>query len=340
MKLLSLFFLILWYGCQTDRPKIMTVTGPIHPGEMGLTLEHEHVTTDFIGAEKTKQPQYPVDTALAKLLPFFVELKASGVQTLVECTPAHIGRDVLLLREISQKTGLNILTNTGYYAAVQKKYLPAHAYSETARELAKRWISEWETGIDGTGVKPGFIKLGVGKSQLDTMEQKIVRAGALTHLETGLKIAIHTGSGLAANDEVDILAGEGVAPGALIVVHAQNCSSEDQISLAQRGCWISLDGIGAKPDKIERYLGFLLALKEASLLHRVLISHDNGWAVIKNEDGCIGFEMFGADGAKPYAAIFDSLVPALMNAGFTREEIDLILVQNPSAAFTIEKLTL
>ena len=31
-------------------PKIITVTGPISPEEMGLTLPHEHIMVDFAGA--------------------------------------------------------------------------------------------------------------------------------------------------------------------------------------------------------------------------------------------------------------------------------------------------
>ena len=35
-----------------DEPRVMTVLGPIPPGEMGATLSHEHVLVDFIGADK------------------------------------------------------------------------------------------------------------------------------------------------------------------------------------------------------------------------------------------------------------------------------------------------
>ena len=165
----------------------MTVNGLINSDSLGITLEHEHVTTDFTGAEIVAQPQYPVVKALDDLLPEFVGLKRLGVKTIVECTPEYIGRDVLLLKALSEQSGIQIITNTGYYAAVDKKYLPAHAFTESAEQLAARWVAEWTDGIKGTGIRPGFIKLGVGKNALDSIEQKIVCAGAMAHLQTGLR---------------------------------------------------------------------------------------------------------------------------------------------------------
>lgn len=313
----------------------MTISGLIHKNEMGITLEHEHVVVDFTGAEKVAQPQYPLRLALDSLLPHFHELSTYNVKTLIECTPQYIGRDVNLLKELSRETGLNILTNTGYYAAADKNYLPAHTYTETAEQLAKRWISEWKDGIDGTEIRPGFIKLGVGKNPLDETEQKLVAAGAITHLASGLKIAIHTGSAVAAQGEIEILAKHGVAPEALIIVHAQNASDDEQVSLARQGAWVSLDGVFNSPKSIYRYSRSLVRLKGEDLLHRVLISQDAYWQVMKKED-TIYFERMGS----PYSAIFEVLIPALHEKGFTQDEIDQLLISNPAEAYKIEVLKL
>ena len=321
---------------QNVPSEIMTVTGPIDAHLMGSTLHHEHIATDFIGAEKVQQPQYPVSQAAEHILPYLKDLKASGIHTFIECTPEHIGRDVLLLKSLSELSGLNIMTNTGYYAAVDKKYLPAHVFTETAEQLSQRWIKEWTDGINGTEIKPGFIKLGVGKNHLDSIEQKIVRAGARTHFQTGLIIAIHTGSAIAANDEIDILVEEGVDPRALIVVHSQNTSSKEQIQLIKRGAWVSLDGINQKPETIDKYIDFLVVLKKENLLNKVLISHDDGWAVVQKEDGSIGFELFGNGNEKPFSTIIDILIPKLKDLKFTQDDIDQLLVTNPAEAYKIE----
>jgi phosphotriesterase-related protein len=78
--------------------------GPIPPGDLGLTLPHEHVTTDFLGAEKLPAQRYDRDAAFTVIRPHFEALGKRGVKALFECTPAHIGRDVVLLRRLSEAT--------------------------------------------------------------------------------------------------------------------------------------------------------------------------------------------------------------------------------------------
>mgnify|MGYP002824946269 CR=1 FL=1 len=94
---------------------VMTVTGPISPGDMGLTLPHEHVMVDFIGADKVGKHRYRPDDVVSTMLPYVKEAQEQGVRTFVDCTPMYLGRDVEVLRTISELTGLQILTNTGQY---------------------------------------------------------------------------------------------------------------------------------------------------------------------------------------------------------------------------------
>ncbi|MCK5702426.1 MAG: hypothetical protein KAI29_14780, partial [Cyclobacteriaceae bacterium] len=138
------------------------------------------------------------------------------------------------------------------------------------------------------------------------------------------------------NDEINLLENEGVSANALIVVHAQHASNEEQIKLIKRGCWISLDGINQKPETISKYIDFLIPLKEAGLLKNVLISHDDGWSVIQHHDGTIGFELFGNGNQKPYSTIFELLIPQLKELGFTQEDFDQLLIKNPAEAYKIE----
>src|SRR5687767_12901355 len=209
--------------------KVMTVLGPIAPGELGRTLAHEHGIVDFIGAEKMSKPRHDSQEAFVTILPHLAKLKELGCRSIVECTPNYIGRDVDLLKGLSTASGLHILTNTGYYGAAGNKFLPKHAHVETADQLAERWLREWREGIDGTGIRPGFLKLGVEKGKLSELHAKLVRAAGRVHLKTGLTIAIHTGDGEAALDELRVLKEEGVAPSALVWVHAQNDDGKIQL---------------------------------------------------------------------------------------------------------------
>lgn len=306
---------------------VMTVNGPILSDQMGSTLIHEHLLVDFIGADQIDSTSWNKSEVKRVVIPFLEQVKALGTKTLVECTPAYLGRDIPLLVALSRKSGLNLITNTGYYGAVDNKFLPEHAFKETAEELAARWIDEWNHGIDGTDVKPGFIKIGVNSGSLSPIHQKLVKAAGLTHLSTGLTIASHTGPSLPAFEQIELLENEGVAPSAFIWVHAQAEKDKSKhVAAAEKGAWISLDGIGEQ--NMEEYLDFLLHLKTHRLLHRVLISHDAGWYSPREENG---------GNFRPFSTIGEKFIPLLLTNGFSNEECLQLLEENPAKAFTVQK---
>jgi phosphotriesterase-related protein len=239
--LLSFCLIIFLLQCKTEKDGIiMTVNGPVSSREMGVSLIHEHILVDFIGADSTTDRRWNKGKVIERAMPFLKQIKDLGCQTLVECTPEFLGRDPLLLKSLSGSTGLNILTNTGYYGAVNNKYIPQYAFTESADQLAARWILEWDNGIDGTGIKPGFIKIGVASGNLSDMHKKLVTAAARTHLKTGLTIASHTGPAIPAFEQLEILKNEGVNPDAFIWVHAQaEKDMSNHIKAARTGAWRS-----------------------------------------------------------------------------------------------------
>jgi len=303
----------------------MTVNGPVPSSKMGMTLTHEHILVDFIGADSISEQRWDKSKVAKIVLPYLNQIKELGCRTFVDCTPAYLGRDPLLLRSISESSGLNILTNTGYYGAGNNKYLPGFTFSETADQIASRWVEEWEKGIDGTDIKPGFIKIGVGSERLSDLHKKLVVAAARTHLKTGLTIASHTGPSIPAFEELEILKNEGVSPEAFIWVHAQ---VEKDISMhikaAKMGAWISLDGIN--DNNLEDYIRMLKNMKENGLLGNVLLSHDAGWYHPGEENG---------GQYRGYSTLFEKLIPLLRKESFSETEIHQLLVLNPAEAFTI-----
>jgi len=328
-------------GCATSgsssEGRILTVTGPIPAEGLGRTLIHEHVVVDFIGAARTSPDRYDPEKAFETALPHFRELRAQGIESLVECTPRYIGRNPALLRRLSEASGVQIITNTGWYAAVDHKFLPGDADTASVDRIADLWLAEWEVGIAGTGIRPGFLKLGTGGGPLPPVDAKLVRAAARVHRATGLSIAIHTGNGEAARDEVRLLAEEGVRPDALIWVHAQNDAGPIQAELARQGVWISLDGYSLSPANALRYPNLVMALKEQGLLHRVLLSHDDGWAVDGDAPSGNPLALFGNGNNVPYQSLFTRLLPDLRQRGLTAADESQLLVHNPREALTIRR---
>jgi phosphotriesterase-related protein len=305
--------------------EIMTVRGLIDSGDLGNTLIHEHILVDFIGASQYDPTRWNDDEVIRKVLPYLKELKDAGCQSLVDCTPNYLGRDVLLLQKLSELSGLNILTNTAYYGGSDRKFLPQHAFDDTADQLAMRWIREWTEGIDGTEVKPGFMKISVNPDHLSPISQKLVAAAAKTHLKTGLTIASHTGPAVAAFEEVAILNQEGVAADAFIWVHAQNENDKTHyVKAARSGMWVSLDGVNET--NVSDYTSMLTSLKKDKCLHRILISHDAGW-----------FEPGKPNGGtfRGYTTLFKKLLPSLTEHGFSKQEIEQLIRKNPENAFRI-----
>ncbi len=308
-----------------SRPKLLvnTVTGPLEASKIGLTLIHEHILVDFIGADKISSDRWDQAKVAAKMLPYLQNLKRLGVATLVECTPSYLGKDPLLLRDLSEKSGIQILTNTGYYGASDNKFLPAHALTETADQLADRWVREYETGIDETGVKPGFLKISVNPGPLSDLHRKLVTAAARTHKRTGLVIYSHTGPYVPAFEQIEVLKKEGVSPGAFVWVHAQGNNMVHYARAVREGAWVSLDGLDSS--NVDKYAQTLLLMKENNFLHRTLLSHDAGWYDPAQPDG-------GTIG-RDYTVLFTKLMPTLNQQGFTKKDWQQILVENPKLLF-------
>lgn len=305
--------------------EVMTVSGPISPGRLGSTLPHEHVLVDIIGADLISRDRYDADDVYGTALPFLQKVYELGCRGFVECTPAYLGRDPRLLQRLSKSTGLHILTNTGYYGAAKDRYVPRHAYDETAAQLADRWVREWTDGIEGTGIRPGFIKSGVDAGPLSSVDRKLIQAAARTHARTGLTIASHTGDTRAAMDELQVLAEEQIGPDAFIWVHAQNdWDLESRAAAAAKGVWIEIDNVSEKT--VPECVGRVCALRARGLLHRLLVSHDAGWYRPGEPRG---------GSFRGFQTVYAAFVPALRKAGWTSAAIHQLLVTNPATAFTV-----
>jgi predicted metal-dependent phosphotriesterase family hydrolase len=303
--------------------QIMTVADPIAAEELGFTLTHEHIMSNF-GQDPQRTGVYDEVALRAQVVPYLKSLRAQGVDTVVDCTTAYFGRNVTLLREFAAESGLQLVTNTGWYGAAKGRYIPERAFTLPADEIAAEWISEFTEGIDGTDVRPGFIKLAVNAGELHPVDRKLLESAALTHLATGMVIAVHTGkNSAAAKEQLTILEHAGVSPSAWIWTHAQHAdSSAPLITAARRGAWISLDGVRENPAQQKPILSHLLALREAGLLSRVLLSHDGN-----------GFPSGGS--IRPFDALTSTFLPHLRELGFSEAEIKQLVITNPREAFSL-----
>ena len=196
MRCVALLSAMLMLSAQSTlaetQDRVMTVQGWVSASDLGRFLPHEHGMSSF-GATEAQAAAYDRHTAFDTVFPYLTKVKSLGLATLADCTAAYFGRDPELLKMLADSTSVRIITNTGYYAAAKDRYVPASAYTESADQIAARWIAEFQEGVAGTGIRPGFIKIGIDGAPLSEIDAKSVRASAITHRQTGLTIASHTG---------------------------------------------------------------------------------------------------------------------------------------------------
>ncbi|WP_341225943.1 phosphotriesterase [uncultured Arcticibacterium sp.] len=322
---LILNLVVLQLACQNDKKlnQINTVKGPVDVSELGISLTHEHIMSNF-GSEMDEALNYDSVKLFNQVIPYLKELKTLGVQSIFDCTTEYFGRRVDLLEVISDSSGVQIITNTGFYGAANDRYIPAFAYEASAESISEIWIDEFENGIKGTAIKPGFIKLafddGMPPSNID---KKLFSAGLLSHLSTGLTLAVHTGANLeAAKLQMELLSEYNIHPSAWIWTHASKLGNDEiLIEFASKGAWISLDGVNE--NNCKEYIERMQLFKRKKLLNKVLLSHD-------------GNSFRNGGGMKKFEAIFKNLIPEMRKNGFTEDDINQITVRNPKEAFGIK----
>ena len=305
---------------KKSKKVIHTVTGTIDSDKLGLTLPHEHIMCDFIGADKVSRERYDADEVVTTMLPYLKELKEIGVKTLIDCTPAYLGRDPIVLARLSRLSGVTIVTNTGFY---KEPYLPKFTWEISGHELAELWAKEITEGIEGTGIKAGFMKIAVNPGKLIPIQRKIVTAACRTHKLTGAAIASHTGSGVAALEELEILEREKVNPQEFIFVHAD--SEPDQkyhFEIARRGAWVEYDGI--REDSAEKHIQLIRAMVEKGFEDNLLLSQDAGWYNVGEPRGGT---------IRGYAYLVKEFLPVLQKTGFSKDLINKLTITNPRRAF-------
>jgi phosphotriesterase-related protein len=303
---------------------IQTVRGRIKPSQLGMTLIHEHIMVDFIGADKVDKNRYNPDEVFEVMLPYLKEIKDLGVTGFAECTPMFLARDPVLLARLSEAANMHILTNTGMY---KEPYLPKYAFEKTADELSEMWVKEIEQGIEDTQIKAGFIKIAVNPGNLLPIQQKIIHAAAKTSKATGATIACHTGHGVAVMETLDILKAEGILLDKFIFVHAGGeGDTKYHLTVAEQGAWVEYDGISA--GEANRNIQLIKMMLDKGHEDRLLLSQDAGWYNVGEPKG---------GNIRGFAYLIKDFVPLMEKSGIDKKTIDKLLITNPANALQIPK---
>jgi phosphotriesterase-related protein len=254
-----------------------TVTGPINGSDVERAMAHEHLYVDFNGPTDPTYMDVDWSVALGASVNAANELRAQGVNLMIEWTNLGVGRNILLLRHVARRAGLNIVCPTGIY----KSLVPPEFAGMSIDELAAIFVRELTRGVDGTGIRVGFIKIATTEDGATESDTFVHKAAGIAAKEVGCTIALHSPHFAATKGVVKVLEEEGVSLDRFVWGHAQPSKTEEHKELATRGATIQYDAISAHDDPFfhgpvddESMLGRIEAMVKAGFDKQVIVSTD------------------------------------------------------------------
>jgi len=314
--------------------KINTVLGPMDTRDMGVTLMHEHIATVDWNFARAFAGFYDREETVRLFCEEMEKLKPYGLKTFVDATPITLGRDITVLRECMERSGINIIACTGLYW----QEWPNYEYGADPRFLADMLIQEIEHGIEGTDSKPAFLKCA---TQIETENNKTMLQGiALASKETGLPIMAHANpSAPAGRFQKPIFAEMGIDPKKIAYCHIFNQRNRQYIlDLAEGGSFVGCDQLVYLPEQAMAKVADLTAeMMKTDVLRQIYFScdcaiHSDYGAVLRpsrrdREHSALVLK----EGVKK--SLFDTFLPMLRERGITDGEIREVMELNPRRFF-------
>ena len=261
-----------------------TVLGDVDAADLGPTDYHEHLfqaSPLLPGDDLDDEARSGAEAA---------DLRASGFASMVDATPVGLGRDPRGLARISARTGLGVVATTG---AHREQHYPAGHWllEEPEHRLAARFTREVEValpvddrspraadavGPDGSPVRAGVAKAGVGYWSVSAFERRVLAALAGAWHASGPALMVHLEHGSAAFEVLALLADDGVPASAVCLAHVdRNPDPVLHAELASAGAYLGYDGWARSqrwPDTT--LLTCLLRAAELGAADRLLLGGD------------------------------------------------------------------
>jgi len=316
--------------------RVMTVRGPISSSELGVTLMHEHFTFGYPGwyADDSLAP-YDREAVEAVCLKVLKDLKEVGVNTVVDATAADVGgRDPVLLKSLSEKSGIHIIAATGMFpemtggSAYYKIYRSAMGGCDLEKDFYELFLREIRVGIGKSGVKAGLIKVATSDPTITEYEEKVIRAAVRVSKETGVPIITHTEGATVGPAQQDLFLKLGADPKGIMIGHQNNAVDiAYPLSELQRpGFYIAFDR--TNPLESPKAEDNAISLVKQGYVDRIILSHD---CILVWLGRPITLPAHWAEWNPLY--LYRRMIPKMKAAGITEEQINTILVSNPRRLF-------
>lgn len=281
----------------------------------GYTLMHEHIFIDLSGIKKLDDCRLDCKN---ETIEEFKKLYENGVRNITEVTNIGMGRDVNYIKEVSEKSGINVICATGFY---KEPFYPEFVYEKNEKELSEIMKNDILKGIDGTDIKARIIgEIGSSKDIMTETELKVFKSAIITHLETGVPITTHTSLGTMGHEQVRLFKEYKVNTDKIVIGHVDLSGNVEYIlEMLYNGVYVEFDTIGKNnylPDDIR--IEMLKEIEKRKLIDRVFLSMDITRKSNMEYKGGIG-----------YNYIFKVFIPKLKEAGIKENSIEKMLKINP-----------
>lgn len=325
---------------KRTRGVVQTVRGPIDASRLGFTLPHEHIYASSAGFLQVWPEFFGgrsnfINKAVAKLKAVKDE---GGVDTVVDVTPADIGRDIRLLAEVSRKSGMQIIACTGHWL-----YPSLSMGARTVDELAEFFVLEIERGIEGTDIKPGVIKVATDHEGVTPFLEKALRAAARASKATGIPVTTHTyAADRVGEKQADIFENEGLNPAMVCLGHSDETDDMTYLTgLAKRGYTIGMDHMTSGAQAATGATTKILSWQQRAQCVKKLVDAGFGSKIFLSNDWYFGVSLAGTGAMEvmekrnPDGMLFTTrkTIPYLKQIGVTDQQIRTITVENPRHFF-------
>ncbi len=311
--------------------EIPTAGGTIDSGALGRTLIHEHVFVISPEVLQNYPEEWDEQTRVRDAIDKLSALKAAGIDTIFDPTVIGLGRYIPRIVEIAQQTEINIVVATGVYTydSVPKFFRLRGPIlgMDLPDPMADMFIRDITQGIADTGIRAAFLKCAIDEEGMTNDVERILRAVAKAHLETGAPVMVHTHPGTKRGLEVHkVLAGMGVDPTKVCLAHSGDTGDVDHLSeLADLGYFLGMDRFGVDVyAPFETRVDTVVKLIERGYLAQIGLAHDASCYLDWVEQS-----MLAMTPNWNYLHISNDVLPEFRNRGVTEEQIDTMLLANP-----------
>ena len=198
--------------------EINGVLGKISTDDLGCTLIHEHVVCcDWSMRMAFREKWFEYDKVVEIAVGQLKKAKEQfGITTVVDGTATNLGRDIHLIRDVAEKSGVNMIASTGMYFNEEPFMM-----GKPINLVLDLMLQECAEGIEDTKILPGIIKSATDSYGITKLNRELIYMASEIHNHTDLPIFAHScaplKTGLLQQDEFERNGVVGGALGAMVL---------------------------------------------------------------------------------------------------------------------------